>query len=377
MAVYSINLILVFLFSLLAEHYSYRSSACNFYGERKPLIWFAILVILSLSLVSGLRYMVGTDYVNYSILYHDIVDDPLKVFQEQQIEIGYVALNLLFGAAFKTQFAFFMFLSLSINTLTVLSLREYSKSFAFSCTLYILTYIFYNSFNLVRQSIAVAIMFFGFRYIARGDFIRFILMALLASLFHMSALILIPAYFIARSREWSPVIWIGFMLVAVFFLFYEPLMNLLFSALSDTRYSSYEELMKSASQGINILRIIVAAAPVLLAFLLRKQIRAQMPHSNIVVNMTTLAFMLSIIAYKQIFFARISLYFSIYSLLLLSYFPALFKDKKLSVTIKLILLGCYTAYCYLLLPTEGGILPYQTVFSAPPDFDVMNYIFTR
>jgi hypothetical protein len=80
---------------------------------------------------------------------------------------------------------------------------------------------------------------------------------------------------------------------------------------------------------------------------------------------------------KANYFTRISLYFSIYHLLHLPYLVLLFEDRKLRVALGAGILACYLAYCYLLLPTEGGVLPYQTLCSAPYRWNIMDYIFTR
>ncbi|MHB1315296.1 MAG: EpsG family protein [Christensenellales bacterium] len=377
MAVYTANLLLVFIFSYLADHFRFRSPAMNLHGENKPLIWFVLFAILTLSMVSGFRFLVGTDYVNYSILYDDLRNSLLPVVAAQQIEIGYAALSAFFGLFSEAPFAFFLFVSVVTNAFIVLALRNYSKMFWLSCVLYILTFFFFTTFNLIRQAMALSIIFYAHKYLMGKNFFKYLLCVLAAALFHTSVLIMIPVYFIVRRPAWSTVIWIGFFGVIVFFILYDSIISALFSVLSGTRYSAYDMVMKNATQGVNILRIVVAAMPVALAFVFRKGIREISPDSNIVVNMTAIAFMITVIAYKQIYFARISLYFNAYYLLLLPYFPRLFKDKRLQLIMLFGILICYTTYCYVLMPKEGGILPYKTIISAPHDWNVMDYIFTR
>lgn len=376
MAVYTANLLVVSITSLLAGHFSFRSPIRPD-GTQKPLLWFVLLTVLSLSLVSGMRFLVGTDYVNYSIMYEDVRTSGMAAMEMHQIEPGYVVLSALFGLFFQEPFAFFFFVSLLTNLLIVLALRENSVCFWLSCALYILTFSFFNTFNLVRQSIAMSIVFFAHRSLVEKRMLAYFLLVGFAALFHASVLVMIPVYFIVQRPAWSPIIYLGFFAVLLFFVFYDSVVNILFAVLSETRYSAYEEMMKNSENGINVLRVAVAGAPVLLSFLFRRQLRQKYPEFHLVNNMAVLAFLVSLISLKQIYFTRISLYFSIYYLLLLPYLILIFKDTKLRIALGGVILVCYLAYCYMLLPTEGGVLPYTTICSAPPRWNIMDYIFTR
>ena len=376
MAVYTANLCVVALSSFLAEHFQYRSPL-RADGTQRPLLWFALLTVLSLTLVNGLRFLCGTDYVNYAIMYHDVIAGGMAALEERRIEWGYLALSAFFGMFYKEPFVFFFVLSLATNLLIVLALRNHSEHFWISCVLYILTFVFYGSFNLIRQTIAMGIVFCAHQSLIDKRMFRYFFFIVLAALFHTSVLVMIPVYFIVQRPAWSPIIWCGFFAVLLFFVFYDSVVGVLFSFLSETRYSTYEELMKASDHGANILRIAVAGAPVLLAFLFRKEITGRYPHSNLVCNMSVLSFLISVMGIKQIYFTRISLYFSVYYMLLIPYIIDLFRDKKMKLAVGAAILGCYLAYCYLLLPKEGGVLPYMSVLSAPHRWNIMNYIPTR
>ncbi|MCA9319020.1 EpsG family protein, partial [Candidatus Saccharibacteria bacterium] len=63
--------------------------------------------------------------------------------------------------------------------------------------LYLLT-IFPATMNAVRQGVAVSIMFYAFTFILNKKPLKYTLLTLLAGLFHISALLLIPFYFLGR-----------------------------------------------------------------------------------------------------------------------------------------------------------------------------------
>jgi transmembrane protein EpsG len=126
MAVYTVNLLVVVLFSYLAYFFRGNSPA-GIHGEKKPLIWFVIFVILSLSLVSGLRFLVGTDYVNYTILFYDSNSYKIGTENLSGIEIGFILLCRLLYLFSHSPFPLFLVTSFIINIIIILSIRELPK----------------------------------------------------------------------------------------------------------------------------------------------------------------------------------------------------------------------------------------------------------
>lgn len=377
MLVYTINTAIVFVFSFLADRFSYRSSALNAEGRNKAYIWLVLFAVLSLSLVSGLRFMVGTDYVNYSISYEDIRVNLAAASERHQLEYGYLLLAYVFGLFFNTPFVFFFFLAFITNLLFILSIRECSTIFWLSCVLYILMFFYFATFNLVRQSLAASIVFFANKHLLKKEMVKYFVYIIAASLFHTSALLLIPVYFIVHRPAWSLLIVSGFAFVILFFVFYDTIMNVLFAALSHTKYFVYQDLMTQASDGSNILRIAVSSLPVLLSLIFKKKIEEKSQHANVIINMSAINLMVTLLSLKQIYFARITLYFLIYYVFLIPLFGDIFKDKRTRFCVGGVILLCYLAYCYVLLPKEAGVLPYQSIFSAPKEWNIMDYIFSR
>ena len=72
-----------------------------------------------------------------------------------------------------------------------------------SLFVYIASGIYTVSMNGIRQSLAAAIIFAATKYILDGNFKKFLLVILLASTIHQTALIFIPIYFIVRRKAWT------------------------------------------------------------------------------------------------------------------------------------------------------------------------------
>ena len=74
-------------------------------------------------------------------------------------------------------------------------LRRESVSFLDACFYFFTSTLYYNYFSMMRQWMAVAILFWGARYLRDDKMIKYFLVCLAAAVFHTSALIMIPVYF--------------------------------------------------------------------------------------------------------------------------------------------------------------------------------------
>ncbi len=169
-------------------------------GLRKKIRFFTWLGLLIPILISGFRYGVGTDYFNYINIFNNHIEMDLKAYTDINgiAETGYfilekVSYNLLGDARL-------VFLSTALLTITFfyLGMKRYRLRYpGLIFFLYLLT-IFPMTMNAVRQGVAMSIMFYAFTFILEKKPLRYTLLTLLASLFHVSAVLLIPFYFVGR-----------------------------------------------------------------------------------------------------------------------------------------------------------------------------------
>src|SRR5699024_9204062 len=162
---------------------------------------------------------------------------------------------------------------------------HYSSMIELSLYVYITGGLFLVSMNGVRQVLAAAVAFAAIRYLINGHFIKYSLIVLLASTFHQSALVLIPIYFLVRFKAWSKMTVVVIILSVLAVISFEQFTEILFVALEDTQYSNYEGFDEGGS---NILRTLVTAAPLVVAYLGRKKLRVIFPDSDYIVNMSVL-----------------------------------------------------------------------------------------
>ena len=370
MLIYTINLGIVMLFSFLAEYYKDKGKGLKKDGTKLPLIQFTMIAILSLSLISGLRFFVGTDYLIYVAMYADVRAHGLFTPTLDSIEIGYRVISWLFGQVFVSPFAFLFAVAVFTQVGMIMCLRRHAEIFWLACTLYILIMMYYSTFNIIRQTIACVIIFVGHRYIVSGNFKKYLLVILIAFLFHSSSLIMIPVYFLAKSDAWSKRITICFFATLLLWILYPYWAPTVMGVLSDSNYGSYADTMAKGESGANLVRLGVTFAPAFVGFIFRKRLVEKFPEMNIAINMTALKFFIMIFSMKDIYFARMAVFMQVYVYLLLPGVVNIFEDKKTRFFFAAMFVALFGIYHYILLPSEGGVIPYQTIFEVPWDWSV-------
>ena len=169
-------------------------------------------------------------------------------------------------------------------------------------------------------------------------------MALLASTFHGTAIIMIPIYFIAQWKPFSLQSIAASVAIAVAginigrfeFLF------------DNTQYEGYLDTILETS-GMNVIRFLVAAVPVVIAVAGRKIIKAEYNRLiNICVNMSCfyIAVQFSALFVGANYIGRIATYFNVYNLILLPWMIKNCFTKDSEEFVKLACLICYFIYFY-------------------------------
>ena len=130
--------------------------------------------------------------------------------------------------------------------------------------------------------------------------------------------------------------------VAIVFSF-ETFTSILFSALEDTQYSDYSSFDEG---GANVIRVLVSAAPLFIAYIGREKIRVVFPKIDYIVNMSILGLLFMIISTQWWIFARISIYFNLYQLILVSWILEVFTKKDQRFIYYCIIIFYFAYYYY-------------------------------
>ena len=165
---------------------------------------------------------------------------------------------------------FIFITALITNILIVIVLYKYSRMFELSLYVYITYGMYLTSMNGIRQFLAAAIVFTATKYLFNGDWKKYIVVVLVASTFHQSALILLPIYFLVRRKAWTQETFMILLLSVIMVMGFNQFTAVLFSAIEDTQYSEYQNFDEG---GANVIRVAVYAIPLILAYLGREKLR--------------------------------------------------------------------------------------------------------
>lgn len=355
MYVYIINLTIVYLSSLFA-----RVNIKTKQFEEDPKTYNNIFIFIALSsliLVAGLRYYVGTDYGTYRGIYSNA---PNVILNKETSEIGFIILCKFLHYITSDPQIMFLVTSIITYTCIVITLKNKSNVFELSMYLFITTYMYYSSLNVLRQWIASAIIFTGIQFLIDRNWKKYFLIVIIASLFHTSALIMIPIYFIVNHKFISKKNLIIISVFASIFIFYSGFLEVFFEFLEGSKYSNYQAEFIHTDRGVNILRVLVYICPILVAFVFYNNINYDFDKEvDIIMNLSLINMLMMVISYKHAYFARLCILFDPYYLLLIPKFLNL-GDKKLNRIIYYVIIISYFAFSYsLLVAGDAGVINYK------------------
>lgn len=326
-----------------------RQQACN------ALCLFSIFAILFA--VSACRVNVGNDYAKYVEFMHLIACGAYSYVPTESGFNWLVELLYLISGYenFLLVFAVFAFLTIY---LFLKAMYEQSDSFGFSFFLFMAFGFYFSTFNTVRYYLALALALYSIKYVLKKEWIKFILLVLLGSLFHKSLLVIIPLYFLAAHawKKWQMALMAVFC-TTFFFLqdFYLRVVVFLYPSYEDTEY------LEGGISWFNILR---CSAVLILALLYYKPAVKNHMRNRFYFYCNLGALVLYTCCSFLPIITRIGYYLNITQILFIPAIIAKIPDKKqkyfFAVMVVLAAAGYFAIYLWR-APNDGiRVLPYQT-----------------
>jgi len=322
MTILWLNLAVVFFFSFFSRYFAKPALSLVSLTSISNNKIFAIGALLSLALVGGLRSNIGDTYFyKYAYEINDFTWDQVK----EKENIGFWIMQM-FLKRISDDPQILIFTAAAItNVLIVLIFLKYSRQFELSTYVYITGGLFLVSMNGLRQVLTAAIVFTATKFIISGNFFAYALIVLFASTFHESALIMLPIYFLVRYKAWSKATIMLLVIAVVIVVGFDKFSSILFSSIENTQYGHYKDFQEG---GANVIRVAVFGAPLFIAFLGREKLREIFPESDYIVNMSLIGLVFMIVSTQNWIFARFSIYFTLYQLILIAWIVKLFNPKE-------------------------------------------------
>lgn len=170
---------------------------------RKVLV--ALLTLTLSYLLFARNSLMGTDTENYIRMFERLDRtsiDSVYSLSALGVEPGFLLTSYIFNLFFESYYSvFFCFGLIIYNFYVRAAVNSNLNLVIFIAALFSYTGIYFMSFNILRQCIALSIVFFSVRYLTLGLNRKFILTCLVATAFHYSAIISLLFLVIYKYRS--------------------------------------------------------------------------------------------------------------------------------------------------------------------------------
>ncbi len=318
----------------------------------------------------ALRYNYGNDYQNYVNLFQRATFSKFIDYSINEgnsiVEPGWIFLNFLFKPIGFEALVVFTSLLYCI-CYYVFFVRYVPKNYYW---LAMLIFIFDPTFLLIqlssmRQTIAVLIVILSLKYIYSKKLAIFLIYIIFASLFHKSALFVLPIYFLGtwnwKINKFFPII------ISIFYVWILLNINSLlpesnqFISLYFERYENYYEI-QDIDTGLGFGPIYQA----ILFFLVLLYTNKQIEEDAFMFRLATVYFVFLPIGAAIIIATRINLYFQISLLVTYPLILNSIESTRIKSLVKLLIIvyafNAFYKFMYDDIWTEG-FLTYHTIFS--------------
>ena len=303
----------------------YRMETVNGEKVRRVTPLFAVVAVLPLVIWAGFRGYVG-DTAAYMRTFGEMPSsfsgianyiDTIK--KDQGFYFASAVIKCIIG---NRQTLYFIILAGVQCFLIFRIYRKYSSSYVIAFFLFIASTDYISwIFNGVRQFTAVTITVACFPWILKKKYIRAIVGILIASLFHQSALLVLPFVFIVQGKAWNKKTLLFIILVVVAVMFANQFTDILDTMLAETQYENVVSDWQSwQDDGTNFLRVLVYCVPTIISLIGLKYIRQEDDSLiNLCTNMSIASAGLYVISMftSGVFIGRLPIYFSLYNYILL------------------------------------------------------------
>ncbi len=368
MAIYIIILFAVMLLCKWGQVYSVEKEVRlgHHIQTRKVVPVIAVMLVCALlTFFYAARWYVGTDFGAYLSMFNRHLGVSLREIIGTR-DWGFYLLTAFIGNYVVTDFFIYsIIVGTIIYGLILFTYRKYSSDFLMTCALYVSMCLYTAAFNGTRQAFASAILFAGFPLLFdRKNWWKFIVVVAIAYTFHSTSLMVAPFFILCMLKPWKK----PFVFVCVTLVLLIILLPGLWTTIIDTLdsigqtkladdYADLEELRA----GVNFLRIVVAAFPVIVSFIYYPKLSRENKHIDFFINMAVFNLLFMICGVRITVLARFAMYFNLALPVLVSDFVAIFEKKSKSFA-KTLIWCVYFVHMLVLLPNDSHLIPYNFIF---------------
>ncbi len=330
---------------------------------------FLFITFLELFFISGFRnWNIGNDtlsYVNTFIATCSSFD-----MSGSYMEKGYLLFNKLLSLLSNNPQTILIVTSFCILLSIFYFIPKYSKFIFLSILLFIIIE-FSTVLTMIRQEMALIIVLSGFSFVIKRHFVQFLVLCLLATTFHSSAIVAIVWYFVYPLNIKIKNIITILVVTMLVFTFIAPFIDKIIVITG--RYSNYVgnilmgEELKTASIVKTLINLFVFLFCFVTYFFINKSKEIL---SNFIIRpqflllSSLLALCIQFISIRGTVLERIAFYFSFFNVLSVPAFINCY-SKSIRLVLTIIIIGLFILYkstVFVYRPEWNHVLPFKFCF---------------
>ncbi len=313
--------------------------------------FWGILTIFALIFFSAVR-SVGSDWLMYKNIY-------LTQLYPLRFDEGYKYIMKIFYLVFKNNYFWFtMFNSSIIVGLIYSTIKKQSKNIYLSLFFFIVLGFYTKSYNIMKQMFAVAITFYASKYLVSRNVVKYICCIGFASLFHKTALIMIPFYWLSNIKLNRKIIFISILSTVLAFVGFDYIFKFVTSIEQYNVYNSYA-IGIDAGIGTLLNVLLFFSLIIVLAVNYKKMIQFDIKN-KFYLNICLFSVPIMILALKNTLFYRISLYQLIYIIFPLVNIGSIFENRSKKI-FNTIFYTVLVVFYFLSIYKFGNVFPYKWI----------------
>lgn len=216
-----------------------------------------------------------------------------------------------------------------------------SDQTAISLLMLIALSFFSNSLSGLRQTIAMSILVLGYPFLKERRPIPFVITVIIAGLYHQTALVFLLIYPVANKRIGIYHVIIAAGAFIMFYAFKNQLLSFLATVLQDERYEGYTG--GEASQ-LTMSGFIIQTVCFVFALYYYKDLTAKDKSTLVLYNASFIGWVFQIFSSFIAEFFRISMYFSIFNIILIAKAASCEKDSRSRSILQMVVVIIFIVY---------------------------------
>lgn len=360
------NFLSIITYSLIVIVVPFVLYVCSKLDTSKKRIFGYIIVIGIATLVPAFRDTTGTDSRMYKSLF--FTGNP-GFNRWVSIEKGYMAINNI-SSRIMPYWLFLFIINFFIIFLIVLALDKYYRNIINFYISFLILYsgIYYQSFNIMRQCIALAFCFVAIVFFVHDRLLFSFLLILFASIFHYSALICLLIYLakpLYNNRFRTIFIILSAVIVLVLITHRDLFGQLILKITGNSYYAGY--VTRDSFSGGRIITYFVKIFPILLISMVNYKNIKREKNMTVLFGLMLIGYLVSALgSVLDTQVGRIGLYFTSLNIIILGFCGSqdisikgtsivISKDIMASIIIMYYMINFVISIC---IQGYGELLPY-------------------